>query len=54
MTEKGKFVGFDEYKLIRWGTADLGWRDSVKHFLEGMAPTTFGDILQWKRETGPI
>ena len=45
LTEKGNFVGFDEYKLIRWGTADLGWRDSVKHFLEGMAPTTFGDIL---------
>lgn len=44
LTEKGQFLGFDEYTLIRWGNADLNWRVSIQNFLNGTSPTVIGDV----------
>ena len=44
LTETGKFIGFDEYTLIRWGTDDFGWRSGVRNLLNGVAATEIGTI----------
>lgn len=47
LTESGKFIGVDdEYGLVRWGTADLDWRSSLKNLLEGSPATKIEPIRQ--------
>jgi hypothetical protein len=51
LTKSGKLIGFADYLLLRWGSEDLKWRESLALLLKGVKATRIGVIDTSARST---
>lgn len=51
LTKSGKLIGFADYLLLRWGSDDLKWKESLALLLNGAEATQIGVIDSSNRST---